>query len=149
MMSMGGIQFMMAISSFALTPGLKLPQATPAMLKLRVRMRGKVWAWYSAIALGLPLPCAGPISRMVQNVRKKVGSGKQQAGNNHLSIHQVGACIILMMIFSCASTRDVWRAGTHGANKINKSTSLSLRRLTIAESESKFAPEMNVAKELL
>jgi hypothetical protein len=121
MMSMGGIQFMMAIRSFALTPGLKLPQATPAMLKLRVRMRGKVWAWYSAIALGLPLPCAGPISRMVQNVRKKAGSGKQQAGNNHLSCHQVGACIIIVMIFSCASTREVWRAGTHGAYKIIKS----------------------------
>jgi hypothetical protein len=120
------------------------------MLKLRVRMRGKVWAWYSAIALVLRLPCAGPISRMVENVRKKVGSGKQQAGNSHLSIHQVGAWIIIMMIFSCASTRDVWRAGTHGAYEMNKSLDISsLRRLTIVESESKFAPEVNVAKELL
>ena len=52
---MDRLTFMMAIRALVLMPGLKLLQATPAMLKWRTRMRGEVFTWYSATARRLPL----------------------------------------------------------------------------------------------
>jgi hypothetical protein len=53
---MDGIGFMMAHCPLVLTPGLKLLQATQAMLKWRTRMRGDVGICYSAMAHGLLQP---------------------------------------------------------------------------------------------
>ena len=54
--SMDRLTFQMAVRPLVLMPGLKLLQATPAMLKWRTRMRGEVGARYSATARRLALP---------------------------------------------------------------------------------------------